>query len=57
MLGRWRDQFQEAAERLRRYLKQQRGINGAEARLRRWSMATLLLLAVGAAVALLMQTG
>ncbi|MGD8275975.1 MAG: proton-conducting transporter membrane subunit [Thiohalocapsa sp.] len=57
MLGRWRDQFQEAAERLRRYLKQQRGINGAEARLRRWSMATLLLLVVGAAVALLMQTG
>jgi hypothetical protein len=42
---------------MRRSLGRQAAVDGAEARLRRWSTATLLLLAVGAALALLVQPG
>jgi hypothetical protein len=55
--GQWRDRFQTVAGQMRRHLAEQRAIDNAEARLHRWSTATLLVLVVGTAVALLAQPG
>ena len=56
-LGDWRDWFETAIGHLRAQLGQQPAVDRGEAWLRRWSTATLLLLMVGAAVALLAQPG
>jgi hypothetical protein len=55
--GDLRDRLHAAAARLRRQWGQQRAVDGTETRLRRWSTATLLLLAIGAAMALLVRPG
>jgi hypothetical protein len=56
-MGHWSDRLDRVVGQMRRSLGRQAAIDGGEARLRRWSTATLLLLAVGAAVALLVQQG
>lgn len=57
VVGHWRDGLKAAEARLHRHLAQQRAADNAEGWLRRWSTVTLLLLAAGAAVALLVQPG
>jgi hypothetical protein len=57
VMGHWSDRLDRVVGQMRRSLGRQAAIDGGEARLRRWSTATLLLLAVGAAVALLVQQG
>ncbi|WP_295881591.1 hypothetical protein [uncultured Thiohalocapsa sp.] len=57
IVGDWRDGLKATEDRLHRHLGQQRAADHAEGWLRRWSTVTLLLLAAGAAVALLVQPG
>jgi hypothetical protein len=57
VMGHWSDRLDRVVGQIRRSLGRQAAVDGGEARLRRWSTATLLLLAVGAAVALLVQQG
>jgi hypothetical protein len=56
-VGHWSNRFDTAVGQMRRSLGRQAAVDGAESWLRRWSTATLLLLAVGAALALLVQPG
>lgn len=53
----WRDRFQGVTGQIARGIAEQTAIDGAEKRLRRWSIATVLLLILGAAVALLARPG
>ncbi len=56
-LAQWRDRLETALDRRRRRLSEQAVLDVAERRLGRWSAATLLMVLVGAAVALLLQPG
>ncbi len=51
--GRWRDTLYDGVARARRWAESQDSLSRIEARLRRWSTATLLLVVAGAAAALL----